>query len=107
MIAAAFLIDPPEEVRIAGLSLVSPAFIPGTIYDDGGTPRLCLGLPGSAAGHVYLIDHGNRDELLQTLDIWHGIPGSAYIRTIAMTNIGPAHTWHWTGPVDLDRISED
>lgn len=111
-----------EGYRLPGLVRIGPGSSAGTMHDDGGFPAVIHGGEGIVHGTLWTTEEENRQEILASIDLIHGIgPGQApspHARTLIME--GGRHlafSWHWRAappspalpggrwPVDRDAAS--
>lgn len=109
MINAAFVAGDPSWVDYDRIMPWRRATVPGTLHDKDGFPAIIHGTEGRVHGWVLAFEQAFHDEVLDTLDLHHGVPGSGHERTVAIaTSNGhepqAVHAWNWTGEADLPVV---
>lgn len=92
-----------EGYRLPGLIRIGPGTAAGTMHDDDGFPAVIHGGEGTVHGTLWSVDEENREAVLTSIDLIHGIgPGrtaSPHARTLVMEGGRMlAFSWHWRGP---------
>lgn len=99
-----------EGYQLPGLVRIGPGKAAGTMHDDEGFPAVIHGGEGTVHGTLWVTGKENREEILASIDLIHGIgpgqPQSPHVRTLVME--GGRHlafSWHWRGAPPSPALS--